>query len=565
MKKRNILFGLFLFASVFASCEKDIVDSQEIVTFRSEVSAFTLDPDHLTMSTEIVVTGGHAWSVVEGSYAKWLSVRKNGKNVIVEAEAYDGYKRSTEFVLQTLSGRKTFSVEQYGAGATLSLEGNTRNYYFKKEKETIEIKLKTNTSDWTVQSLDQEPWLSWDKDVKNKILYLSVKDFKKTDENFRTNRRTSIYISAGNKHVRLNITQSGWVQFGDPIFFAENTPRSKVLEEENKRGNTRILEYDKKFWPFNAPGDKQYMAVTNNGEQVGMTIYGFDRGANNELFDGIIFLRPQKERFDEDVFREAMAYKGFKQGSLPSYNSFFGKATAAYYKEEADNTHIYILYNGDDAKYNNKDKGPFISCKLASNKLEVENGRMTNFPVRNTSRMDDPTYKLEQIIAYEESQGMEIDTDSEFTKLNTAYPPVKYTTLAFKPKNPSEADGALFMVIYSFNYPGVDESGDFRFLSGDPELAGSFGRCYVIYNGRNYSLDRDGGGFDVLKRGVARLAREKGYNVLRQDFSWITLWRGDSRSDITKDKEFIDVAAGRVEGKDKTTFDYYRTKIALRE
>ncbi len=565
MKKRNILLGVLSLAVLLGSCKKDFIEESTLTSLQSDVNALTFEEDGESQEFKITATDGSAWSIVEGSYEKWVDIKKVGDKVVVTAKKFNGGKRTTEFTVVSGNAKKTYLITQYGAGAILELDGVKKNYFFKKDAETIQIQLRTNTNDWTVQTLDSAPWLEWKRDLENKILKLSVKDFKKTDENFRTSRKTSLYISAGNKHLKLNITQTGWIQFGDPIFFPLETLRSKILEEEAKLGHTRDLEYDKKFWPVGDPGDKQYMAVTNSGEQVGMTIYGFDRGVNNERFDGTIFLRPKEERFDEDVFREAMVYKGFRVGSLPSYNSFFGKATVAYYKEEADNTHIYILYNGDDAKFNNRDKGPFISCKLASNKLEVENGKMTNFPVRNTSRMDDPTYKLEQIIAYEESQGMEVDTDSEFTKLNTAYPAVKYATLAFKPKTPSEDDGTLFAVVYSFNYPGVDETGDSRFLSGEPELAGSFGRCYVIYNGRNYSLDRDGGGFDILKKGVGRLAREKGYDVLRQEFSWITLWRGLSETDITQDKEFIDIGAGRVEGKDKTTFDYYRTKVALKD
>lgn len=550
---------------LLGSCKKDFVEKQTTVSLRSDVNTLTFTEDGGSQEVEIIATDGTSWSIVKGSYDKWLKVKKNGQKAIITADKYVGNKRSTEFTVFSANAKKTFLVYQYGSGTTLSIEGGVRSYYFKKEAETTKVKLDTNTDDWTVQSLSPVPWLEWKRDIKSKTLLLTVKDFKKTDENFRTNRKTQLYISSGNKHIKLNIVQAGWVQFGDPIFFPKGTLRTKVLEEEAKLGHTRVLEYDKKFWPKGESGDKQFMAVTNDGEQVGMTVYGFD-GDDNEKFDGVIYLKPQEgQRFDEEVFKEAMTYKGFKKGSLPSYNSFYGKATLAYYKEGADYTYVYTLYNGDDAKIHNYDKGAFISCQLASNKLEVQNGQMTNFPVRNTSRMDDPSYKLEQIIAYEESQGMEIDTNSEFTKLNKTYPQVKYTSLAFKPKNPSEEDGTLFMVVYHFNYPDVDESGDFRFLSREPELAGTFGRCYVIYNGRNYCLDTDGAGFDVLKRGVGRLARAKGYDILRQDFSWITLWRGLSRSDVTQDKEFIDVAAGRVEGKEKTTFDYYRTKIALKE
>ncbi len=537
-----------------------------MTTLKCDINELTFQVNDESKEFDILSTDGASWSIVKGSYPEWLDIKKEGNKVIVTAKKYTGNKRNGEFTVVSGNAKKTFLVYQYGAGATLSIDATTRSYYFKKEAKTISIKLNTNTQDWTVQPLNNVSWLEWKRDVKNQSLTLMVSAFEKTDKDYRTNRKATLYISSGNKHIKLHITQAGWVQFGDPIFFPKGTLRTKVLEEEGKLGHTRVLEYDKKFWPKDEAGDKQFMGVTNDGEQVAMTVYGFD-GNENEMFDGIIYLKPKEgESFDEEIFKEAMIYKGFKEGSLPSYNAFFGHPTLAYYKEGSSHTYIYTLYNGDDAKIHNWDRGPFISCKLASNNLELEGGEMKNFPVRNTSSMDDPNYKLEEIIAYEKSQGLEPDyDDTEFTKLNKTYPQVKYTSLAFKPITPTEEDGKLFKVIYTFNYPGVDEGGDSRFLSGDPELAGSFGRRYDIYNGRKYSLQKDGAGFDVLRRGVARLAREKGYDVLRQDFGWITLWRGLNRTDVTQDKEFIDVTSGRVKGKDKTTFDYYKTKIALEE
>ncbi len=562
MKKRHILLATtLLLSSLFlSSCKKDFVEDEDKIILRCEQSLLTFDANDETKEIEIISTDGSEWKVLEETCPKWLKTKKKGNFLGVTLDLYIGTMRKGEFVVASGETKKTFYVQQYGVQAMLDLDGTTRHFYFKREATTKTIKLNTNSKEWTVKLLDETPWLSYKKDTQNNELILNIADFKKTDPDYRTSRKATIYISNANQHLKLQLTQSGWLQFGDPMFYPKGTTRKEILENEAKLRHERDLEFDKLWWPKGEAGDKQFMAVTNDGEQVGLTVYDFPN--DEQIHGGVVYLLPQGERFDETLFKESMLYKGFKATDNPPAN-FNGTPTATYYKEGSDYTYIYTLYNGSDAMIHSWKKGPFISCTLASNNLELENGEMTNFPVRNSSSMDDPKYKLEQIIAYEKSQGMIVDKDSKFTVLNDEYPSVKYKTLAFKPEQDTMEDGKLMLVVYSFNYPGVKEDGDNRFLSGDLELAGTFGRRFDVYHGRGYSLDKDGGGFDVLTPNAKRLARAKGYNLLREDFGWTTLWRGVDRADATKDKEFIDVTISRVDSKEKTTLDYYRTKISL--
>ncbi len=567
MNKRYItLLFLSLLSFCLFSCKKDLNEEQvDSIVVKADANTLTFKKEAGLKTITIDAKGISSWRVVEDFYASWVKASKAGNSLRIQVEENKGSKeRSTKVRIAFDKGERTILVVQNGVIPILALDGTRRNLYFKKDFNTVGIKLKSNANDWTVDVQGAPSWIAYEKDFEHQTLYIAIKEFKKTDDNFRTNRKASVYITSGYEHIKLNITQTGWIQFGDPIFFPKGTSRAKVLEEEKKLRHERDESYEMRFYPKGEAGDKEFMGVSNDGEQVGQTVYVFE-GDKYDKFNGQIYLRANKgELFDIAIFKEAMAYKGFKLGLNPD-PSYKGVPTLTYHKEGGDFTYIYVLYNNKESYIHSWDKGAFIECQLASNNMEVENDKMISFPVRNFSRMDDPTYQWEEVVAYEKDHGMVIDYDSEFTVLNTKvddYPEVKYVSLAFKPadeKVAAEKPGALLNVVYTFNYPEADESGESRFLSRDPELSGSFGRRYDLYNGRSYSLGYNGAGYDVLRKDVRVLASSRGFQVLRQEFGWCTLWRGEDPSDVTIDKEFIDVTGYST----KTGFDYYRTKISL--
>lgn len=133
--------------------------------------------------------------------------------------------------------------------------------------------------------------------------------------------------------------------------------------------------------------------------------------------------------------------------------------------------------------------GAYMVYDRVGSQLELKNGYVDNFPLRNTSRLYDTSFKLEEVKAYEAAHGMKPAMNHPQTKLSTVsgYTDL-YESFAFEPETKTNDPGSLQTVVYFFNIPGLVDptTGNPRDdMSHDPALAGTVGFRADFYKDAN--------------------------------------------------------------------------------
>lgn len=571
MKIKNILLGFAVScASLLYSCQKEFVADQASDVIVSSTSSLSFNAEGGAKSITITANNTE-WKIDNQSHDSWLTaVKEDNNRILLTAPKYDGVEeRSTVLTILTAKGKQEFNISQFGSAPILRLEDSSTDFTFKKEAEERVLKVITNSPDWHVTATEDTPWFSWEKDADASTLTLKLKEFLRTDDNATTNRKTVLYISNGSRHLRLDILQRGWAQFGDP-FFKFNATREEIIEEETRRGHERKLDYELKLYPVGEEGNKSYIAYSTDGEQTEYMLYRFVYGDNYKKFDNRVFMiAKQGQTFDENDLSAWLEYNKFKKARDKYFESWKPEEEryVRYYREEDDKFRLYNVYNHPRAYvpaplY----RSAYLEYTERSNDLTFETNAITGkvqatvFPTRNSVRLHDVTYQLDQVIAYEQSKGMIPDYDHNLT-IRSTYAGVPYATLVFKQAQPNSSDGQLVHVIYRFNYPGAtdyDEKGQptsqATILSHNPALAGTVGSRMDVYQNPDLIYQKRPIGYTgdytssltITFRGYAD---EKCFDFVRSDESgFSTFVRGD--------EELVDITPG-----DKWfTMTFYRSK-----
>lgn len=570
MNTRNICLAMLCISSLVAtSCSKDFAQGSEESIIVSDVSSLDFAEEGASKSINITATSG-TWSIDKGSYASWISVRQEGNSIIVTASPNNsGDERHTEISISTESGKRSFLIKQRGASPILSLNGESAEIAFKKEASERSLRLLSNSPDWQVRYLGEAPWLTWERSEDGTAIVLKVKEFLRTDTDATRNRKTTLFVSNGTKHLRLDVLQRGWAQFGEP-FFKRGATRDEIIAEELKRGHERQTEYERGLYPNGSDVDKKFLSFSTDGEQTHVMLYEFNTNNLSQYRNKVYLMAPEKKKFEEEDLKAWLEGNGFvasRPKTFPSYIEV-GERYTYHYCPSEESTKAYKVFNHERAflpgsayyrcarmEYTEIPNDITLVTSSRDNTLQLE-----NFPVRNLIRLHDVRYKLQEVIAYEKSKGMVPDYDSQLS-IKSSYPGVEYATLLFKQAQTNTSDGQLVNVLYRFNYPGATDYDDeykpttkADLLSHDPLLAGTIGTRMDVYTRQELVYTKrpsyTGELSYITNLSFQKASEAMGFDFVRSDNSgFTTLVRGqDELADITP------------LGDSKFTIMFYRSK-----
>lgn len=561
MNIKHISLALLAAAALAGSaCQKGFDSEQSSEFVVSDNSALTFEQEGATKSITISAASSD-WSIDHSSYDSWIKAVKEGKKIVITADPYEGLEERTTILNIVMGGSKrSFLISQFGSEPVLRLADDSGEVYFKKTAESRTLNIVSNTASWKTELMGTADWLTWEPSADGKNITLKVREFGRNEPNATTSRKAVLYLSNGTKHLRLDITQRGWAQFGMP-FFQRGATRQAIIEEELKRGHNRRMDYERLLYPENEDTDKFYIAFSTDGEQTDLALYRFNWEGK---FDNRVFLIAKKgETFNEDDLKAWLEDNKFKTAPPKHFEAWISdfERYTRHYQEDDNTFKLFKVYNHARAF---APGSPYRSAVMEYSELPNDfvvqahpyTGKMQalNFPVRNAVRLHDTKYKLDEVIAYEQSKGMIPDYEHELTKTSN-YPGVKYAVLVFKQQQTNTNSGQLLHVIYRFNYPGAtdyDENGKptnpATILSHDAALAGTVGSRQDIYQDPSlfYSTLGSGTSLSITARGYAD---DKGYSLVRSDESgFTTLVRGED--------ELVDITAGT----NWFTFNFYKSK-----
>lgn len=581
MKTRNLFIALFGLSTLFVSCQKDFLTDTPADFVVSSTETLNFAQGGETQNIVITSAGTSDWEIEPGSHEPWVTALKDGNKIQVTVAPHDGAEeRSSRLTIRTSGGKKTFIINQFGTEPVLRLEENVTEFIFKKEAEKRVLHIVTNSDDWRVEALGEAvTWLKWEKTTRPHTLTLDVAAFLREEENATTNRRASIFVSNGSKHIKLEVLQRGWAQFGEPNFLRNFTElplltREEIIAHERSLGHERQQWFEDLLYPQEQPGtDKRFIAFNTDGEQTPLILYAFAyRDGQFATFENKVYFLAKKGEtnaqgttFNKEDLAAWMEFNKYKAARPLVFQPWHGphERYDRYYMEDDKLFHIYKVYNDAKAfapgatyctavmEYSHMSN--YISVGKPYGWAEEQ---LLSFPTRNLTHLHKA--KLAEIIAYEETQGMEPDYGHDLSIRGT-YPGVEYSSLIFKQKVPdSSKKGNLIHVLYRFNSPDAldGEPGGYQYpsqiLSLDPALAGTVGSRRDIYMGKDLAYrERTYAGNSVLTLNSIFLdrARDKCFDFVRSDESgFASFVRGeDLLVDVSPVNNWL-------------TMEYYRSK-----
>src|SRR3712207_2112102 len=530
MYKNFRILALLLAVLALSSCQKDLVldSSTDIALIYAESLTLKQEGETKTVSFSTLSAD---WTVEPGSYDVWLTVEKQAESLVVTAAANEeAGERQSQITLNVGSGKKTIAVTQFGTAPAISVENSTgTEVYNHNAHPSVVLKVLSNSKDWRVEQVGKETndWLTVAADQEAGTLTLALKSIERGSPWELTSRSEKLFLSNGNKHYQLNVIQNGFLQFQLPVWELDQAfTLARLTELEAARGNNRERDFEiSGLMPYKEDTEKLYYVFRSAGEQAPRFFYTSDWYTKNVV--GAFMKAPEGQAFSEESLKPWLEQNNFKPGNKQSKDT-----ETEYFCEDEKSTKLLHIYN--DAANRQVSGGAYKSACIkyieSSNELKVdENSRLVSFPVGASQRLNDKTFTLEQIIAYEKSRGMKPDYNNEFNnekvteKIND--PDCPYSRLLFAPENPNSEDGKLAYVIYHFNWKGVTKEDIDGGLSNDPALNGTVGLCQVFYMGVGIFYDQREVGYPPyysqietsLNRATRTTLADKGYVLFRND------------------------------------------------
>ena len=264
MYKNIKIWALLIVASLASACQKDLTlgGTEDIV--QGETQTLTLKQEGETKMVSFA-TLGHEWQVEKGSYDAWLTAKKVGQALELTATANEGAdERQAEVVLATPSGKQTVTVTQFGTAPFISVDGSNGTAIFNHEAHTaVELNVISNSDNWRVEQVDKEKntWLTYEVDQKQRKLRLTLTSIDRNSPWAQSSRTEKLFLSNGNKHFLLNVTQNGYVQFQLPVWDLDKFDLARVTQLEGERNNSRDRKFEiDSLLPYKEDLDKVYYA-----------------------------------------------------------------------------------------------------------------------------------------------------------------------------------------------------------------------------------------------------------------------------------------------------------------
>lgn len=561
MYKKIKLCALLIVALLAGACQKDLILGGTESIVQGEAQTFTLKQEGETKAVNMA-TLGDEWQVETGSYGAWLSAKKVGQTLELTATANDGAEeRRAEVVINTPNGKQMFDITQFGTDPFIAVEGSNGTAIFNHQAHSgVELNVISNSDNWRVQQVDKQnnSWLTYDVDLKQRKLRLNLTAIERNSAWAQTSRSEKLFLSNGNKHFLLNVTQNGFVQFQMPVWDIENFDLARVTELEAQRNNSRDKTFEiDSLMPFKEDRDKIYYAFHSPGEQSPRIFY-MPNYESKKIYNAWL-KAPKGQTFQKESFDPWLKQNNFKLG-----NKQRDETETQYYCEEENVTRLMHVYNDPNnfKMYGGIYKSACMKYVVSSNSMIVgSNGRATCFPVFNSSRLHNKNFKLQEVIEFEKKRGMKPDFNNEFNdeKITTTTedPLCRYSRLLFVPENASYEPGSLANVTYYFNWQGATPEDLDAGLVPDVELSGTVGLCHVFYMGGDilYKRELEGtpGVYEwytyTLPVSTRNVIEDKGYTYFRgDDNGFVTFFRGE--------EDLIDMRPQQT----RTVITYYKSK-----
>ncbi len=553
------LFGAVVWT--LTSCQKDLLMETATDYVASDTQSIVFKQEGETKIISLSGTSG-AWSIDQGTTPTWLQITKEDNNLKVTALKNDGAEeRFSKITLKYSGGTKSFPISQFGSEPVLRLEeGASPDFIFDKngKKGTI-VNVVTNSDAWTVQRVGEEVWFSYEQDQADHKLTFDLAEFERDAPNATTNRSEVLFLSNGNKHLKLSITQNGWAQFPMPTFI-ENGTRTQINDAEVKKGRKRDIEMEENQVLIQGEkGDKVMMVFSSEGEQVKYILHKFEEVDHSRYGNKVILKADKKKEFVEKDLEFWMSSNKFLKGK-PTQEELAEKISS-YYRVDEDKTCFFKVVNNKDKWFGAEFyRGAYMEYTETSNDLKLSaDGNMESFPVRDGAvHLHDVNFKLDEVIAYEAARGMVPDYAHELNELS-GNPRYKYNTLIFKQAQEDTRLGKLVLVIYEFNRPGVTDVDGVTIrpeYSSEDRLLGTVAKRQDIYEGKDYAYKPytspyTGETSYSLNMRMKYQAGLKGYRLLRTQDGYTTFVRGV--------EDFVDIDTYST----RTKFIFYKSKVLM--
>lgn len=561
MYKKIRLCALLIIVALASACQKDLTLGGAEKFVQGETQTFTFNQEGETKMVDMAALGDE-WQVENGTYSDWLSAKKVGNMLELIASANEGAdERKAQVVVITPNGKQVLDITQFGSEPYITVEGSNGTAIFSHEAHTaVEMNVLSNSENWRVEQVDKEKndWLTYEVDIKQHKLKLNLTAIERNSQWAQTSRSEKLFLTNGNKHFLLNVTQNGYVQFQFPVWDIENFDLARVTELEAQRNNSRDKAFEiDSLLPFKEDVDKIYYAFHSPGEQSPRIFY-MPNYMTKKIFSAWL-KAPKGQTFQKESYDPWLKQNNFMLGNKQRVET-----ETQYYCEEEDVTRLMHVYNDpmNFKMYGGIYKSACMKYVVSSNNIKLgSNGKITSFPVFRSSLLHNKNFKLKEVIEFEKKRGMKPDFNNEFNdeKITTTTedPLCKYSRLLFVPENASYENGSLSNVIYYFNWQGATPEDLDAGLVPDAELSGTVGLCHMFYMGSDiiYNREQEGtpGVYEwytyTLPVSIRNVIEDKGYTFFRGDGNgFVTFFRGEA--------DLIDMRPQET----RTVITYYKSK-----
>lgn len=562
MYKNFRILALLLAILALSSCQKDLVLDGSTDIALSDKESLTLKQEGETKTVSFSTLSAD-WTVEPGSYDAWLTVEKQAESLVVTAAANEeANERQSQITINVGHGKKTIAVTQFGTAPAISVENSTgTEVYNHNAHSNVVLKVLSNSKEWRMEQVGKETndWLTVAADQEAGTLTLALKSIDRGSPWELTSRSEKIFLSNGNKHYQLTVIQNGFLQFQLPVWELDATfDIARLTELEAARGNVREKDFEiNGLMPKGEDVEKLYYVFRSAGEQANRNFYTIDYYTKKIV--GAFMKAPEGQTFSDASLKPWLDQNHFKPGNKQRMDN-----ESEYFYEDGKSTKLIHIYN--DAASRQVSGGAYKSACIkyveSSNELRLNDyGSVGSFPVGAAQRLNDKTFTLDQIIAYEKTRGMIPDFNNQYNTENVTSkiqdPDCPYARLLFAPENPNSDPGNLAYVIYHFNWKGVTPEEIDGGLSAEPALNGTVGLCQVFYMGVNIFYDQREVGYPPyysqietsLNRYTRNTLADKGYTLFRNDAGgFATFFRGE--------EDLIDVQAQS----SRVVISYYKSK-----
>lgn len=561
MHKKIRIWALLMVSLMAAACQKDLTLGGLDNVVSSDIPSVTLKQEGETVAVDFASLGDE-WQIESGAYASWLTAVRKGALLELTAGANESAEeRRAKVVLQTPSGQQILTVTQFGTDPVIAVDGSNGTEIFNHEAHpAVELKVISNSDNWTVEQVDKEKnsWLTVSTDPKERKLRLSLTSIERNSQWAQSSRSEKLFLTNGNKHYLLTVTQNGFVQFQFPVWDLDNFDINRVtaLEEERNNHRDKAFEIDS-LLPWGTDTKKAFYAFHSPGEQAPHILYQ-QKNYGTDMFCAWL-KAPKGKTFQKESYDSWLKQNNFKPGNKQRIDT-----ETQYYSDDIDKTRLMNVYNSvDNYKMHG---GIFQSACMrymeTSNDLKLDgNGKVETFPLFPSAYLHNKAFKLKEVVEFERKRGMKPDFNNlynnEKVTATTEDPLCKYSRLLFVPENASYDPGTLANVIYFFNWQGVTPEDKDAGLLPDAELSGTVGSCQVFYMGGEVFYNREEEGTPgvyswytyTLPTSTRRAIENKGYSLVREaSGGFVTYYRGD--------EDLIDMRPQET----RTVISYYKSK-----